>query len=121
MFAKKLNSNSKLTGEVFNFGPNLQNNITVLQVIKKMQKLWKKVDWKIIKKRKKNSFYESKLLQLNCKKAKQKLHWSCVLNFEETISMTIKWYKKFYENPKEIKNFALSQIKYYEKQIGRNK
>ena len=31
--------------------------------------------------------------------------------------MTIKWYKKFYENPKEIKNFALSQIKYYENKL----
>ena len=86
-----------------------------------MQKFWKQVDWKITKKRKKNSFYESKLLQLNCKKAQKKLHWRSVLNFNETISMTINWYKEFYENPKEIKKFSLSQIKYYEKQIGKYK
>ena len=35
--------------------------------------------------------------------------------------MTINWYKEFYENPKEIKKFSLSQIKYYEKQIGKYK
>ena len=121
LFAKKLNSNSKLNGEVFNFGPKQQNNITVLKVIKKMQILWKKVDWKLINKRRNNNFYESKLLQLNCNKAKQKLNWSSVLNFEETISMTINWYKKFYENPKEIKNFTLSQIKFYEKQLGKKR
>ena len=93
LFAKKNNTNKKFNGEVFNFGPNFQNNITVIQVIKKMQKFWKQVDWKITKKRKKNSFYESKLLQLNCKKAQKKLHWRSVLNFNETISMTINWYR----------------------------
>ena len=120
LFAKKINTNKRLNGEAFNFGPNIQNNITVLQVIKKMQKLWKQVDWKI-NKRKKITFYESKLLQLNCKKAKKELNWKSIINFNQTISMTINWYKKYYENPKEIKKFALSQIKYYEKQISKLK
>ena len=112
LFAQKLNSNPKLNGEVFNFGPRHQNNITVMTVIKKMKKFWKKVSWKIIKN--KNNFYESKLLQLDCNKAKKKLFWKSVLSFEETISMTINWYKKYYENKKKITSLARSQIQYYQ-------
>jgi len=117
LFAKKLNYNSSLNGEVFNFGPSQQNSITVIKVIKKMKKFWKKVDWKLIKKRKKDSFYESRLLQLNCSKAKKKLNWRSVLSFNQTISMTINWYRKFYEDKKNIKKLSLSQIKFYEKLI----
>ena len=114
LFAQKLNSNSKLNGEAFNFGPRHQSKITVLTVIKKMKKFWKKVDWKILKKDNKNIFYESKLLQLDCNKAKKKLFWKSVLSFEETISMTINWYKKYYENKEQIKGLARSQIQYYQ-------
>lgn len=115
LFAKKLRYNSKLNGEAFNFGPSNQSNITVLAVIKKMKKYWQKVNWKLLNKNKKNSFYESKLLQLNCNKAKDKLKWKSALTFDETISMTINWYKNYYENKKQIKEFTLSQIKFYQK------
>ena len=82
-----------------------------------MKKFWKKVDWKLIKKRKKDFFYESRLLQLNCSKANKKLNWRSVLSFNQTISMTINWYRKFYEDKKNIKKLSLSQIKFYEKLI----
>ena len=53
LFSKKLQKDPKLNGEVFNFGPKHQNNLTVLGVIKKMKKIWHKVDWKIKKFKKK--------------------------------------------------------------------
>ena len=115
LFANKLNSNNQLNGEVFNFGPKYQKNLKVIAVIKIMKKFWKKIDWQIKKKNKKNNHYESRLLQLNCKKAKIKLNWNSILNVKETIGMTINWYKNFYNNPKKIKSFTLQQIKFYEK------
>jgi CDP-glucose 4,6-dehydratase len=115
LFSKKLQKDPKLNGEVFNFGPKHQNNLTVLGVIKKMKKIWHKVDWKIKKSKKKNSHYESKLLQLNCLKAKKRLKWNSVLSTDETIAMTINWYKNYYNKSKKIKSFTYSQIKFYEK------
>ena len=40
-----------------------------------MEKFWNKVEWKI-ERTKKDDHYETKLLQLNCKKAKIKLKWN---------------------------------------------
>lgn len=63
-----LKKNSKLNGQAFNFGPSLNSNYKVLDVLKLAKKSWNKVFWKIIKERKK--VYESNLLKLNSLKAK---------------------------------------------------
>ncbi len=109
----RLSLNKKLHGEVFNFGPNNRNNFSVLEVIKKIKKIWKKISWKIIKKKDLN--YESKLLKLNSNKAKKILKWKSILTFEETIKLVASWYRNYYENKKNFTEISSNQIKFYEK------
>ena len=113
LLAANLKRNNKLHGEVFNFGPELSSNYSVLQVVKKMKKNWNKVSWKSIDP-KKNNFYESSLLKLNSNKAKKIINWRCVLSFPETIEMVSDWYRNYDKNPKKIHNITASQIKKYE-------
>ena len=80
----------------------------------KMRKHWKKVSWRIGKKSKKK-FFESNLLKLNCNKAKSILQWKCILSFNETVNMTVNWYKNYYSEPKKIYETSLNQIKEYER------
>tara|TARA_Y100000294_G_C8533815_1_gene328126 strand:+ start:36 stop:704 length:669 start_codon:yes stop_codon:yes gene_type:complete len=113
IFAINLNSNKKLHGEVFNFGPDGKKDYEVINLVKLMRKYWKKVSWKIEKRRNSN-FYESNLLKLNCKKAKKFFGWKTILNFRETAQMVTEWYKNYYlgiENPYKI---SIKQIKRYE-------
>ena len=63
----------------------------------------------------KKSFHESKLLKLNCNKAKTKLKWKCILSFAETINMVADWYKSYYSKPKKIYETSFNQIREYEK------
>ncbi len=114
IFANKLKSNLNLNGEAFNFGPKSQKNLNVINVIKIMEKFWNRVEWKV-KRGKKNDHYESKLLQLNCKKAKIKLKWNSILSTKETFEMTTNWYKTFYVKKNNIINFSLDQIQKFEK------
>ena len=88
-----MKKDNSLNGEAFNFGPKIENKKTVLQVVKEMKKNWTKVNWTISNNK---NFKESKLLQLNSIKAKKTLNWKCKLNFEETIKLTVQWYKTFY-------------------------
>ena len=108
----KMKKNTSLNGEAFNFGPKRQNKKTVIEVVKEMQKNWKKSKWKITKNKK---FNESNLLQLNSFKAKSKLKWHCNLSFEKAISLTVEWYKTFYFNRKNILALTSNQIQSYEK------
>ena len=79
-----------------------------------MKKYWKKVSWKVVNKKKQN-FYESNLLKLNCNKAKIYLKWKSILSFKETINMVANWYKSYYSQPKKIYEMSFNQIKEYEK------
>ncbi len=118
ILASRLKDNKKLDGEVFNFGPGSHNNHDVQSLVQTMELYWKNVNWKIKKNKIKNHF-ESTLLKLNCNKASKILGWRSVLNFKETTKLTISWYKEFYNNKKNIQNFSIDQIKYYERVLER--
>ena len=117
--AVQLSQNKALHGEAFNFGPLMQQNKSVLDLVKQMSLSWPKVKW-IECKPQSPKFYESGLLKLNCDKALHSLNWHALLNFEETVSLTAEWYRTFYESPDMIKNITEKQISDYSKKLLTN-
>jgi CDP-glucose 4,6-dehydratase len=111
-----LSLNDSLHGEAFNFGPQAQQNHSVLELVKQMSKSWPSVTWAECEPQP-NSFYESGLLKLNCDKALHFLKWHAVLDFEETVALTADWYKKFYDSPEDILELTNSQITSYAKKL----
>lgn len=109
-----LHQNKKLNGESYNFGPNTQQNQTVLNVLKKLSLTWNfKTAHKKFILNEKPSFHEAGLLKLNCDKALYELNWLPVLNFEETIQFTSEWYNHFYQEKCNMVEFTTSQINDY--------
>ena len=104
--------NKKLPDSIkpnWNFGPNKINCKKVIEVVKEVINCWgeeKKIN--IIK----SNFKEAKLLMISSEKAKKELDWTPSLNFKETISMTVEWYKScFFEN--KIEEITKKQIAYF--------
>ena len=110
-----LRKNRKLNGQAFNFGPGLNNNYKVIEVLTLVKKLWQNIFWKIIKFKKKE--FESSLLKLNSSKANSVLKWKCNLSFRESIYLTIEWYKYFYTKKKNMYDFSIKQINLYIKKL----
>lgn len=110
--AMALNQNPKFHGEAFNFGPPSENNQTVLDLVKEMQKHWNQVKYEDISQNH-DGPYESGLLKLNCDKALFHLKWKAVLDFESTIQMTSEWYKNFYSQIAPVYEFSQFQIQKY--------
>lgn len=94
----------------WNFGPNLSNCKTVLEVTKRIIFFWGKKKKIILLKNKK--FKESKLLMLSSKKAKKELNWSPRLTFNETMRMTVEWYKVLFSNG-NIEKKSENQIEFF--------
>ncbi len=117
LLAAKLYSNSKLHGEAFNFGPNNKHNYTVKSIINEINIVWPSAKWSVVAS--KSKFKESNLLKLNCQKARSKVNWKSVLTFRENVSMTIEWYKSYYnkESNIDIKKFSENQIKKFSELI----
>jgi CDP-glucose 4,6-dehydratase len=111
LLGQKLMENRKsFNGKSYNFGPALNDKqITVLQLLKKLRSYNKDLKWKI---KKNKYFYESKLLALNCEKARRDLKWKRILNLNQSLNLTNDWYCT-YKKRKITENFINEQIEYY--------
>jgi len=107
--------NKNKNGNAFNFGPSLDQNYSVQQLIDEMSIYWDNVSWNDISNQN-DKLYEAGLLKLNCEKAAHELNWYPSLNFKETVKFTIDWYKTFYNGDNnQMIDFTLEQIKSYKK------
>ena len=110
--AVALSERADLHGEPFNFGPQAQQNHSVLELVEQMALYWDQVRWQDVSGAVKGP-YESGLLKLNCDKSLHHLRWHAVMNFSDTVRMTAEWYRAFYQNPGNIAAMTRSQIADY--------
>lgn len=117
MLGAALSQDKALHGEAFNFGPQAQQNHSVLELVKQMSVRWPKVRW-VECEPQSSQFYESGLLKLNCDKALHFLKWHAILGFEETVGLTSDWYRSFYDDPISIADVTEKQISEYSKKLA---
>ena len=86
--------------EAWNFGPSDEGSITVEEVVQNVKKHWDKIDYEINSDP--NQLHEANLLKLDCSKAHILLKWKDVWDSETTFEKTVKWYKSYYEENKNI-------------------
>jgi CDP-glucose 4,6-dehydratase len=74
----------------FNFGPGLDSNRTVKDVVTEVLNYWPG-DWEDRSDPK--AVHEAKLLNLAIDKAHHLLGWKPVMGFEKTVETTVEWYR----------------------------
>lgn len=111
LLAGKMLERTKEFNEAWNFGPDYEGNKTVEEVVNEFIRDWG--EGSIINSTKKSVFHEAELLSLNTDKARIRLGWRPLLSFEESVKMTVEWYKA-QNDGKNMRNFSLDQIKHYE-------
>jgi len=111
--AMALSDQTVSNGEAYNFGPPANQNYPVKELIDEMAKYWDNVRWSDIS-QDKGHLHEAGLLKLNCDKALAELSWMPTMKFEQTVKMTVEWYKHYYQNQnKSILDFSMNQIVEY--------
>jgi CDP-glucose 4,6-dehydratase len=112
--ALNLDKNAKYSGEAYNFGPHADQNFPVEELINEISNHWGNIKWKDTSVNS-GEVHEAGLLKLNCDKALVDLNWSPNLSFEETVKMTVEWYKEFYSNENtNMHSYTISQIDQYQ-------
>jgi CDP-glucose 4,6-dehydratase len=64
--------------------------------------------------------HESESLIIDSSKSKKELGWKTCLSFDETVSETVSWHKKYENDKNDIKNFTKRQIENYIIKAKRN-
>lgn len=100
LLGQKLLEGKKEFAEAWNFGPSIESNRTVDDVLKSSKKNWDSINYKVESDT--ENPHEANLLMLDCAKAYHKLHWKPKWDFDTTLSKTISWYKSYYDEGKII-------------------
>lgn len=110
--ARLLAGQPGLNGEAFNFGPDADVNQTVAQLLEAMAERWPGARWHVPQGFEAGG-HEAKLLKLSCDKALFHLQWKAVLSFEETVALTVDWYRNWHEGKMHMYELAQRQINRY--------
>jgi len=111
LLGQKLTEDPIKYATAFNFGPKIEANKTVLEMVNKVVELYGKGNIVI---ESNNNLYECSLLYVDAAKAYKMLGWQSKWNLAETIAQTVNWYKKSLTE-QDMYNFCVQQInRYYE-------
>lgn len=110
LLAEEIVINGTQYSGAWNFGPS-GSIITTSQFLEEFLREWGyKSEW--LDKSNEPQYKESKVLQLDCSKAKDILGWTPKLNFSQIIDLTVDWYKAYYSHHSMFE-FTKRQIEYY--------
>jgi CDP-glucose 4,6-dehydratase len=119
ILAEKLSSkNGKNYSTAWNFGPSSKQNMTVINLAKKIRKQINSKSKILIRRNekkfnnKKFKIFESKDLNIDSSKAYNFLKWKPYLSIDKSVNLTVKWYSAFREN-KDLLLLTKNQIKDY--------
>lgn len=107
LLGQKLSESPEKFSDGWNFGPNLDSIVTVWEIAEKVIKNYGDGELKDISNP--SDLHEAKLLALDISKARFELGWKPTLNINETIELTIDWYKR-YKN-EDVYDLCTEQIK----------
>ncbi|MBO6517684.1 MAG: CDP-glucose 4,6-dehydratase [Bacteroidia bacterium] len=113
--AQVLATDGSNNGEAYNFGPDANQNKSVLELLTKLSDHWPfKSDSEKVVVQEQSNFHEAGLLKLSCDKALADLSWQPTLEFDQTIEFTASWYYKYYnEQDSDIIEYTNQQIAEY--------
>ena len=107
----KLKSNPIKYAQAYNFGPNINDALSVEEMVVKSIKCWASGTYNV--EVNSNNPHEAGLLKLDITKATTDLNWKPILNAQTAVELTINWYKNFYNN-NTATALMESDIEYYQ-------
>ena len=94
--------------EAWNFGPDIQGNQRVEDVLLAMRARWPAVRWHLTGVNQPN---EAQLLQLDNSKARAALSWRPVWTFEEGVDATVDWYRAWLDQREVLSRGQIEQYR----------
>lgn len=105
---------AELHGESFNFGPQAEQNRTVVELLSDLSTHWGPLDCDAYAITGDIPFHEAGLLKLSCDKALLEMRWQPTLTYAECVSFTGGWYRRVLREGGDVFAITAEQIRHYE-------
>ncbi len=115
LLAQRLYNDRKNIAGAWNFGPEHTAVVTVRELVERVIDCWGSGEWIDLSVQEQNAPHEARFLGLDISKAKSELRWRPVLSLEQTIELTIDWYRQSQVDY----DFCVRQIASYEQEASR--
>lgn len=107
LLGQRLLSGDGECAEAWNFGPDQNGSRTVERVLGDLSQQWPRLAWEVTDSRQP---HEAALLQLDSAKARMRLGWRPVWNYDDAIRRTADWYRHWLDRDELI---SLDQLSAY--------
>jgi CDP-glucose 4,6-dehydratase len=95
----------------WNFGPSPESEVSVRELVELVCRTWQVKDFSVVEQS--GLYHEASVLRLDCNRARTELFWKPRLTLEETVSLTVDWYKKFTNESCSVLEVCEEQIRNY--------
>jgi CDP-glucose 4,6-dehydratase len=95
LLGQRLLNGERDFADAWNFGPAVEDNRTVADLLALIKPHWPELDWSLGPA---SANHEAGLLLLDCTKARKLLGWRPVLGLEQGLAMTARWYREHGES-----------------------
>lgn len=96
--------------DAYNFGPDAADNVSVGQVLSRLQRHWPELKWVAEQRAPSSAPHEASQLYLDSARARQQLGWRPVWSLDKALEQTAKWYRRAGEVPGEAGLLVRAQI-----------
>jgi CDP-glucose 4,6-dehydratase len=90
LLGEELLAGNRDCAEPWNFGPNVEDNLSVVEILTRLKSYWPAIEWQQTNE---PQPHEANLLYLDNAKSKERLGWRPVWNIEQSLSATAEWYR----------------------------
>ncbi len=115
LLGQQLLAGNRTFAEAWNFGPEPDGNRTVAEVLGILTTYWPTLSWQVTEN---PQLHEATLLYLDSSKARTRLQWQPVWNFETALAKTAEWYRAWMEEGRIISRQQLAAYVADAKQKG---
>ncbi|KZX16068.1 CDP-glucose 4,6-dehydratase [Methanobrevibacter cuticularis] len=112
-YNSKYNDNHEIDyNSSWNFGPYHEDIVDVEHLVNRLINNWGSGKYIV---ESDNKFHEANLLELDISKSLSYLSWKPKLSFEESVQITVEWYKEYYSDKNNMIDYTNKQIENYTK------
>jgi CDP-glucose 4,6-dehydratase len=116
MLGRALAEEGGAFAEGWNFGPDLVDAVSVHELVARMSAAWPAI--RAEPSADGGGPHEARLLRLDNGKAAARLGWRPALTLDETVALTVDWYRAVHEDPRRARPTMIDQLHDFERRVS---